>query len=39
MVNIANMSAEEIVKKVESGEIPSCTYRTFAEYMKAMVEK
>ena len=35
-MDIASMNAEEIVEKVESGELPSCTYHSFAEYVKAM---
>ena len=36
MTNLADMSPEEIVKKVESGEIKSCSYSSFAEYVRAM---
>ena len=36
MMNLADMSPEEIVTKVESGEIKSCNYGSFAEYVRAM---
>lgn len=39
MTTLLNMSPEEIVKKVESGEINSCTYNSFAEYVRAMEEE
>ena len=30
------MSAEEVIRKVETGELSSCKYNSFAEYVKAM---
>ena len=36
MKGIRNMTTDEIIKKVESGEIPSCEYNSFEEYVKGM---
>ena len=36
MIDIAGLTAAEIVEKVESGEIPSKTYRSADEYRRAM---
>ena len=34
--DLSTMPVEEIAAKVESGDLPSCTYNTFAEYVKGM---
>ena len=35
-MDVSNMSTKEIIDKVESGELPSCTYNSFAEFVRAM---
>ena len=37
-INTSSMSAEEIVQKVESGELSSHKYNSFTEYVRAMEE-
>lgn len=36
MASLKEMTMEEIIRKVDSGEITSCEYTSFAEYVKAM---
>ena len=36
MMDIKNMPAKELIRKIESGEIDSETYHSFAEYKKGM---
>lgn len=36
MTNLKEMTSEEIIQKVESGEIDSCEYKSFTEYVIAM---
>ena len=35
---LKDMSTDEIMAKVESGEIESCQYNSFTEYVKGMEE-
>lgn len=35
-MNNKEVSPAEIVRKVETGELPSCTYHSITEYVKAM---
>lgn len=34
--DLSNLTDEEIVAKVENGEIQSCKYESFTEYVKGM---
>lgn len=36
MKSLKDMSPTEIVEKVRSGEIKSCEYKSFTEYVKGM---
>ena len=38
MNDTSSMSAEEVIQKVESGELSSCEYGSITEYIKAMEE-
>ena len=38
MKSTAEMTAEEIVQKVRSGEIPSTTYNSVEDFLKTMGE-
>ena len=35
-ISLKDMSSDEIIQKVENGEIESCEYHSFTEYVKAM---
>jgi hypothetical protein len=34
--SLKDMSVSEIIKGVKSGKIPSCEYKTYPDYLKAM---
>ena len=36
MKPVQDMTVDELVEAVESGKVPSCTYNSFTEYVKAM---
>lgn len=36
MKSLKDMTQKEIVEKVRSGEIPSCEYKSFTEYVRGM---
>lgn len=36
MVDYSKITAKELVQKVRSGEIPSCTYSTMEEFYKGL---
>ena len=36
LIDTSTMSDEEIIRKVETGELPSCEYNSITEYVKAM---
>lgn len=35
-IDLAKLTPEQIIEKVQSGEIDSCEYHTTGEYLKAM---
>ena len=35
-ISLKDMTPKEIIDKVESGEIESCEYHSFTEYVKGM---
>ncbi len=36
MTDLKDMPVDELIRKVESGDIDSCTYSSFTEYVKGM---
>lgn len=38
MADTSGLTAEEVVQKVNSGELQSCTYSSFSEFVMAMEE-